>query len=409
MRAKFWSLAFALTSALALLSGPSIRSFGAETALPEWSFGSVGNELKDGPLRREQPDSESYSLPANIQFYFWLRLPEGSSSQGWTVAKTSDVRANGSRLSEHSVSHPDDPTLQYLFYRIDPCEVADLDTPGTEIGITYDFVFGVSPPVTATPIGPSAQTAFNPPPQKGSFVLKLAPDTADPELLVVQASRTRVHRDETVQIALKASDESEKLGGNVVWDSGLRTFRLEGDANPGEAGRWAKAISQTMPQSCAEKVKEAEDRFSYTVPHGAQPGDEITLWASVEDWAGRQSKQKIVLTVVETKPDEDKQTSAFPPRMGCADTHETIYRFQGIEGRCDSWLNICGDELKIACPKGTWNLATYEDGPEVCCDDWRQARQTKKPCDVSKDADCDGIKNTEDRDPLRPGNSPPPR
>jgi hypothetical protein len=52
---------------------------------------------------------------------------------------------------------------------------------------------------------------------------------------------------------------------------------------------------------------------------------------------------------------------------------------------------------------------------KVCCDKFRQAARTGKPCDPRVDVDCDGTPNTKDNDDLkmpdidtfaRPGNAP---
>jgi len=40
--------------------------------------------------------------------------------------------------------------------------------------------------------------------------------------------------------------------------------------------------------------------------------------------------------------------------------------------------------------------------PTFCCDEFNEAVKTKKPCDPMKDADCDGLPNDTDPDPLAP-------
>jgi hypothetical protein len=387
---RFWII-LTLAAALGTLSASQALHAAAEVVPPRWRaqwFLPQGTVL---PRDQVRP-------PAVIGFVFGMNPPDG-----WIVTWTDNVQANGTRLPQEAGETPVRGERQLLF-RIDPCKVAGLDTPGTEIGITYEFVFSASQP----------EGSWTPPITKGSRVLRLAPDTVAPQFLSVRASKTTVHRDETVGIALKSSDESEKLGGNVVWDSGLHEFDLNqvsGPTEPGASGLQNFRIAQTVPQTCTEKANEAEHTFSYTVPHSAQPGDEITLIAGVTDWAGKKSEETIVLKVVGKKPEDTAQADPgpFPPRPACAHVGGATYFYQGIGGTCSGTMVICAESLPIGCPfAGSTAVAHREEGPQVCCDDWKKARQTKKPCDVSQDADCDGIKNADDRDPLRKGNNPPP-
>jgi hypothetical protein len=246
----------------------------AQPAPPVWGFGRLMPQGTVLPRDRERP-------PAVIGFYFRMTPPDD-----WVVTWSHNVQASAQPLTQEIGTRARGERL--LFFKIDPCAVTGLDTPGTEIPITYEFVFSASQP----------QGKWTPPAGKGSFILKLDRDTVPPSISSLRAPAT-VYRGETVQIEISASDVSEEMGGNLVWDSGLRVFRLEGPANPNQAGLQTHVVDDSVPTTCGEKVKTADHSFSYTVPHSAQPGDEIKLRAEVEDWSGNKSGREVVLKVAE--------------------------------------------------------------------------------------------------------------
>ena len=219
--------------------------------------------------------------PAVIGFYFRMTPPDD-----WVVTWTDNVQASAQRLTQESGTIARGE--QQMLFRIDPCAVTGLDTPGTEIPITYEFVFSASQP----------HGHWTPKVEKDSFILKLDRDTVAPSISSLRAPAT-VYRDETVQIAVSASDVSEEMGGDLVWDSGLHVFRLEGPANPNQGGLQTHVVDDSVPTTCGEKVKTADHSFSYTVPHSAQPGQEIKLRVEVEDWSGNKSVREVVLKVAE--------------------------------------------------------------------------------------------------------------
>ena len=47
--------------------------------------------------------------------------------------------------------------------------------------------------------------------------------------------------------------------------------------------------------------------------------------------------------------------------------------------------------------------------PTICCDEFNKAVKSKQPCDPMEDADCDGIPNDKDDDPLKPNQKSPPK
>jgi hypothetical protein len=263
----------------------------ASPAPPVWGFGRL---IPRGDILSR----DRQRTPAVVGFFFRMNPPEG-----WTVTWTDSVQASGQRLTQE-VARQGQAERQ-LFFRIDPCAVTGLDTPGTEIPITYEFVFSASQP----------QGTWTPPVGKGSFILKLNQDTVPPFITSLTAPIT-VHRDETIQIAIAATDVSDEMGGPLVWDSGLRVFRLEGPSNPGGSGLQSKEVDDSVPQTCGEKVKQANHSFSYTVPHSAQPGDEIRLRAQAADWSGNKTDREVVLKVVDERRDKGGRQDAGGPRDG---------------------------------------------------------------------------------------------
>jgi hypothetical protein len=218
---------------------------------------------------------------------------------------------------------------------------------------------------------------------------------------------SRAYRDQTIQVTVAATDISDEIGEKLVWDSGLRTFTL--NANPDASGLQTKQVDETVPQTCDEKVKKERHVFSYTIPHSAQPGDTITLRAEAVDWSGNAGTLQTTVKIV----DKPKPGTPFPPRAGCKEVRGSITYYQGIGGACTGTMLICGETLQVGCnAKWFWRPQTVMEsqrGPQVCCDDWRNARKSKKPCDLGIDADCDGIPNSKDRAPSYQGNEPPPR
>lgn len=113
------------------------------------------------------------------------------------------------------------------------------------------------------------------------------------------------------------------------------------------------------------------------------------------------------------------------PPAGCTPRATTIY-VTGIitdmtkgEAKCSRSLSACGDDLggsaiynpySDTCPftrKPGSQLAFSKPGPGVCCAEWEKAKRSKVPCDPLLDADCDGIPNQEDIEPLTPATPAP--
>lgn len=259
--------------------GSTVLAQQAQGALPNFAFGRVIPPANDTILKRDRQHP-----PATIGFGFKIAPPAN-----WIVTWTQDVQALGLRLAQEE-TRPQ-PGSWLLRYRLDPCKVVGLDMPGTPIPVTYEFVFAASGP----------NTSFNPPPRNGSFILTLDRDTVKPSITSLRAPTT-VRRDQIIQVAVSATDVSDEMGGTLVWDSGLREFRLEGLSNPSQPGTQSSeqiyVADDSYPTSCDDKVKKADHTFSYTVPHSAQPGDEIRLRAWVEDWATNKTDKEVVLKVV---------------------------------------------------------------------------------------------------------------
>lgn len=79
----------------------------------------------------------------------------------------------------------------------------------------------------------------------------------------------------------------------------------------------------------------------------------------------------------------------------------------------DCYLNIyvCGFELKrnTKNPLGTRCPEAKDFAqPTICCDEFDKAVKSKQPCDPMQDADCDGIPNDKDGDPLKQSCDPCP-
>lgn len=390
MKILKFALLFSIAAAtfFSLAGSRGVAAPPSQPAPPHWNAGWFIPQGTVLPRDQVRP-------PAVIGFRFSMTPPTG-----WSVTWTNNVQAFGKRLTQEVSGGQG---LGDLFFRIDPCNVAGIDTPGTEIPVNYEFVFTAS----------QGQATWKPTPAKGTLFLKLAQDTVAP-LISELAGRPNVHRDETVQVEISATDVSDEIGGDLVWDSGLHTFRLDGPANPGGSGLQTKIVDETVPHVCSDKVKKTTHAFSYTVPHSAQPGDEIRLLLEIEDWSGNKTKDHFTLFIVEEPKvvDKPKPDTPFPPRAGCSDTRGTITHYQGIGGKCTGVMFICGERFNAGCNPQRFRrpnaVAGSENGPKVCCDDWKKARQSKKPCDVGIDADCDGIPNSKDDAPMYRGNTPPP-
>lgn len=219
---------------------------------------------------------------------------------------------------------------------------------------------------------------------------EVARDLKPPKLTTTSqpAKGTKVKPGGLIKVTMVARDDPDP------WPTGVKTVQLVAES---EGGRF---IASQNYEPCAEPA-ERRVEATYRVP--CNPPPVVRLAALAEDHVGLMDTD-----VAEFPVEQDGQPSAFPPREGCSDKRQTITWFQGIEGRCTGSLSICGDKIQAACPtRGAWVSAGSKKGPVVCCDDWRKARKTNQPCDVGQDADCDGIKNSEDGEPLRPCNSPP--
>lgn len=267
----------------------------AQPSLPQWEFERILPPSTELPRDKQRP-------PAVIGFYFRM-IPH----EGWTVTWTDKVKASGQTLTQESGQHPD--SSMQLFFPIDPCRVAGLDTPGTEIPITYEFVFSATHGQAGSPL--ASFRSWTPPIGNGNFILKLAPDTRQPSISSVNAPST-VQPDQTIRVAISATDVSDEMGGDPVWDSGLRYFHLIGPSNPGGSGLQTHTVDNDVPQTCGEKVKRANHSFSYTVPHSAQPGEVITLQVEAEDWSGNKGVKEVTLKV----PERQDKDARRKPRGG---------------------------------------------------------------------------------------------
>jgi hypothetical protein len=75
------------------------------------------------------------------------------------------------------------------------------------------------------------------------------------------------------------------------------------------------------------------------------------------------------------------------------------------ETDCFLYIHICSFHLnrKTIVPLGTHcPVAKDFAAPTICCDEFDKAVKTKQPCDPMQDADCDGLPNDTDPDPLGP-------
>jgi hypothetical protein len=274
---------------LALTMTPFAQA-NSQGAPPNWAFGRVIPPANDTILKRDRQHP-----PAAIGFGFKIAPPAN-----WIVTWTQDVQALGLRLAQEDPPTRPQTGSWLLHYRLDPCNVVGLDMPGTPIPVTYEFVFAASQGPLTPPL--SIQGAWTPPPAKGKFTLTLDRDTVKPSITSLRTPTT-VYRDQTIDFAVSATDVSEEMGGTLVWDSGLREFRLEGLSNPSQPGTQSSeeiyVADDSYPTSCDDKVKKTDHTFSYTVPHSAQPRQEIRLRAWVEDWATNKTYKEVVLKVVD--------------------------------------------------------------------------------------------------------------
>lgn len=78
---------------------------------------------------------------------------------------------------------------------------------------------------------------------------------------------------------------------------------------------------------------------------------------------------------------------------------------------CDLKIFICGDVIErsqdVDKSQGCPASLNYKTVPVrvVCCDKWRNAQRPESQCNGMVDADCDGIANQDDEEPITP--SPP--
>jgi len=72
--------------------------------------------------------------------------------------------------------------------------------------------------------------------------------------------------------------------------------------------------------------------------------------------------------------------------------------------RCRLVVTVCGTTMKrekdIPAARGQCPRAGDIAVRPVCCDRWNAARRSNQPCNPADDADCDGIPNGQDDDPL---------
>ena len=76
---------------------------------------------------------------------------------------------------------------------------------------------------------------------------------------------------------------------------------------------------------------------------------------------------------------------------------------------CHVYIKVCSLELNRRfrakeCPESK-DFAQ----PTFCCDEFDKAVKSKQPCDPMQDADCDGIPNDKDDNPLKPDPKSPPK
>jgi hypothetical protein len=101
----------------------------------------------------------------------------------------------------------------------------------------------------------------------------------------------------------------------------------------------------------------------------------------------------------------------FNPGGKCNNRQHT-YIFVGTVGwpqknetDCSFYLHVCSLELRRN-TKGPLGTKCHEAKdfaqPVICCDEFNTAVKTKQPCDPMQDADCDGLPNDTDEDPLGP-------
>lgn len=181
------------------------------------------------------------------------------------------------------------------------------------------------------------------------------------------------------------------------WQTGLKNIKLTVDGGERPFG------FEEYQQDCERPaLPQTLERF-YIVPR-PEPSM-VRLRATARDYAGNETE---VWADFPTGPG-----TPFPERAGCKMVHGSITYYQGIGGKCTGTLFVCGESFPAACNPNWFDrpsaVMSSETGPKICCDDWRKARQSKKPCDVSFDADCDGIPNSKDRAPSYKGNERPPQ
>lgn len=122
--------------------------------------------------------------------------------------------------------------------------------------------------------------------------------------------------------------------------------------------------------------------------------------------------------------DTDEKPGPPPPWLqkpsGCPPAETTIF-ITGLvldmstgEAICKRSLVVCGDSIGSEvryntrtgrCPfirSKRASIASSQPGPPICCEEWAKARRSKTLCDPLVDADCDGIPNHEDIEPLTP-------
>ncbi|MDQ6652663.1 MAG: hypothetical protein M3Y84_07945 [Acidobacteriota bacterium] len=115
------------------------------------------------------------------------------------------------------------------------------------------------------------------------------------------------------------------------------------------------------------------------------------------------------------KPQGCNEPPWFNPGKNCKFKVKP-YHYQAAGGiyinreqrRCKEVILICGTMMvresvvnkDPGCGGAFW--PDPKDGDEVCCEEFQKAVQSKQPCDPSKDADCDGLPNDTDPDPLSP-------
>lgn len=109
----------------------------------------------------------------------------------------------------------------------------------------------------------------------------------------------------------------------------------------------------------------------------------------------------------------------FNPK-GCKRLEKTWATSSGAYSRddpgritCDLQIHVCGDVIErsqdVDKSQGCPSSLNYKSVPVrvVCCDKWRNGQTAGSQCNGTVDADCDGIPNQDDDEPLTPSQPKP--